>query len=182
MGDAVVVARLNGRVVGAAGLERYADGALLRSVVVDASAQGHGLGQRLTEAALALARDLCMPSVFLLTTTADGFFPRFGFERIGREDVPNRCGRVSSSGPPVRRRPSSCESHSGEARRAGAQIVPNLEEKREESSGRQCTKRSALTACISSGYHRKFSAISHLQKRLPPNSNPCLPSSLSACL
>ena len=88
MGDAVVVARLDGRVVGAAGLERYADGALLRSVVVDASAQGHGLGQRLTEAALALARDLCMPSVFLLTTTADGFFPRFGFERIGREDVP----------------------------------------------------------------------------------------------
>ena len=88
MGDAVVVARLNGRVVGAAGLERYADGALLRSVVVDASAQGHGLGQRLTEAALVLARDLRMPSVFLLTTTADGFFPRFGFERIGREDVP----------------------------------------------------------------------------------------------
>ena len=88
MGDAVVVARLDGRVVGAAGLERYADGALLRSVVMDASAQGHGLGQRLTEAAVALARDLCMPSVFLLTTTADGFFPRFGFERIGRADVP----------------------------------------------------------------------------------------------
>jgi amino-acid N-acetyltransferase len=88
MGDAVVVARLDGRVVGAAGLERYADGALLRSVVMDASAQGHGLGQRLTEAALALARDLCMPRVFLLTTTADGFFPRCGFERIGRADVP----------------------------------------------------------------------------------------------
>ena len=88
MGDAVVVARVDGRVVGAAGLERYGDGALLRSVVVDASAQGHGLGQRLTEAAVALARDLCMPSVFLLTTTADGFFPRFGFERIGRADVP----------------------------------------------------------------------------------------------
>ncbi len=88
MDDAVVVARLDGRVVGAAGLERYADGALLRSVVVDARGQGQGLGQRLTEAALALARDLRMPRVFLLTTTADGFFPRFGFERIGREDVP----------------------------------------------------------------------------------------------
>ena len=56
-----------------------------------------------------------------------------------------------------------------------AQIVPNLGEKREESSGRQCTKRSAVTACLSSGYHRKFSAISHLQKRVAPNSNPCLP-------
>ncbi len=88
MGDTVVVARLDGRVVGAAGLELYADGALLRSVVVEAGAQGQGLGQRLTEAALALARTKGVSSVFLLTTTADGFFPRFGFERIEREKVP----------------------------------------------------------------------------------------------
>ncbi len=88
LGDTLVVARLNGRVVGAAGLELYADGALLRSVVVDASVQGQGLGQRLTEAAVALACDRDMPVVFLLTTTADRFFPRFGFERISRDDVP----------------------------------------------------------------------------------------------
>lgn len=88
MGEDVVVARAGERIVGAAGLEVYADGALLRSVVVDASAQGQGLGQRLTEAALALARARRVSSVFLLTTTADGFFPRFGFERIEREDVP----------------------------------------------------------------------------------------------
>ena len=88
MGGALVVARTDGRVVGAAGLELYTDGALLRSVVVDASVQGQGLGQRLTEAALALARAHRMPTVFLLTTTADGFFPRFGFERISREEVP----------------------------------------------------------------------------------------------
>jgi amino-acid N-acetyltransferase len=88
MEDALVVARLNGEIVGAAGLELYADGALLRSVVVDASVQGQGLGQRLTEAALTLARTHQAPTVFLLTTTADGFFPRFGFERINRDDVP----------------------------------------------------------------------------------------------
>ncbi len=88
MGDAVVVARLDGRVVGAADLELYADGALLRSVVVDESAQHQGLGQRLTEAALALARTRGVSSVFLLTTTAHGFFPRFGLERIERENVP----------------------------------------------------------------------------------------------
>lgn len=29
-----------------------------------------------------------MTAVFLLTTTAAPFFPRFGFERIGRESVP----------------------------------------------------------------------------------------------
>jgi amino-acid N-acetyltransferase len=88
MGESLVVARLDGRVVGAAGLELYADGALLRSVVVDASVQGQGLGQRLTEAALALARARDERAVFLLTTTADRFFSRFGFERITREDVP----------------------------------------------------------------------------------------------
>ena len=38
-----LVARVDGRVVGAAGLELYADGAVLRSVVVDASM---GLGQQ----------------------------------------------------------------------------------------------------------------------------------------
>ena len=30
-----------------------------------------------------------MPAVYLLTTTADGFFPRFGFSRITRDDVPD---------------------------------------------------------------------------------------------
>ena len=79
-----------------------------------------------------------------------------------------------SSGRPARRRPSSCKNGSDDARRAGAQIVPNLGEKREESSGQQCTKRSAVTACLSSSYHRKFSAISHLQTRVAPNPNPCL--------
>jgi amino-acid N-acetyltransferase len=52
------------------------------------SVQGQGLGSRLTEAALALARARDQRAVFLLTTTADRFFPRFGFERITREDVP----------------------------------------------------------------------------------------------
>jgi amino-acid N-acetyltransferase len=88
IGESLVVARLDGRIVGAAGLEFYADGALLRSVVVDASVQGQGLGQRLTEAALALASARDQQAVFLLTTTADRFFPRFGFERIAREEVP----------------------------------------------------------------------------------------------
>jgi amino-acid N-acetyltransferase len=42
----------------------------------------------LSAAALALAHELGVPMVFLLTTTAAEFFPRFGFERISREDVP----------------------------------------------------------------------------------------------
>jgi amino-acid N-acetyltransferase len=50
--------------------------------------QGRRLGHQLTEAALRLARSLGAPDVFLLTTTAERFFPKFGFERIAREEVP----------------------------------------------------------------------------------------------
>ena len=84
----MVVARDGSRVVGAAALELYADGALLRSVAVDPALQGQHLGHQLTHAALALARTKGVDTVFLLTTTAERFFPRFGFERISRADVP----------------------------------------------------------------------------------------------
>jgi amino-acid N-acetyltransferase len=83
-----LVARQDGTVVGCAALELYAEGALLRSVAVASTLQGHGLGQALTAAALQLARDRNVPAVYLLTTTAGPFFPKFGFERIERRAVP----------------------------------------------------------------------------------------------
>jgi amino-acid N-acetyltransferase len=86
--DTMIVARDNGHVVGAAALELYTDGALLRSVAVDAALQGRRLGHELTEAALRLAEAHGTDAVFLLTTTAEKFFPRFGFERITRDEVP----------------------------------------------------------------------------------------------
>ena len=86
--DTAVVARAGGRVVGCAALEVYADGALLRSVVVDSDAKGHGIGTQVTTAALNLANVLAAPAVYLLTTTAEEFFPRFAFERVGRDQVP----------------------------------------------------------------------------------------------
>jgi amino-acid N-acetyltransferase len=88
MGTAIV-ARSDDGVVGSAALEVYDDGALLRSVAVDAALRGTGLGHRLTVAALDLARTLQVPAVYLLTNTAAGFFPKFGFERIERAHVPD---------------------------------------------------------------------------------------------
>ncbi len=87
-GLAFVVARQNGVVVGSAALEEYPNGALLRSVVVAEELRGTGLGQRLTNAALALAGGRGHGSVYLLTTTAGEFFPRFGFEPVDRGEVP----------------------------------------------------------------------------------------------
>jgi amino-acid N-acetyltransferase len=83
-----VVARQDGRVVGSAAVEMYADGGLLRSVAVDDSLKGQGLGRALTEQAIALARAAGLDALYLLTTTAEGYFPKLGFERTTREDVP----------------------------------------------------------------------------------------------
>jgi amino-acid N-acetyltransferase len=82
------VARDGDRIVGSAAIEVYADGGLLRSVAVDADRRGTGLGARLTAAAIDDARRRDLPALYLLTTTAERFFPRFGFERITRDDVP----------------------------------------------------------------------------------------------
>jgi len=83
-----LVARMGVRIVGCAAIEAYDDGALLRSVAVDAGVRGRGIGRLLTNAAIQLARDRRVPVVYLLTTTAEEYFPRYGFERIERGSVP----------------------------------------------------------------------------------------------
>jgi amino-acid N-acetyltransferase len=86
--DTAFVARDRGEIVGCSALEIYDDGALLRSVVVAPTVRGRGVGQRLTTAALTLARSLEMPAVYLLTTSAESYFPKFEFVRVTREQVP----------------------------------------------------------------------------------------------
>jgi amino-acid N-acetyltransferase len=86
--DGYVVAEVEGRVVGATGLETHGDNGLLRSAVVAPEWQGHGIGRLLTEERLSWAGRRGLRAVYLLTTTAAGYFPRVGFLPIGREDVP----------------------------------------------------------------------------------------------
>jgi len=86
--DAAFVARDGDRIVGSAAIEIYEDGGLLRSVAVDAECRGAGLGGRLTAAAIEHAQRRELPALYLLTATAEDFFPRFGFERITRDEVP----------------------------------------------------------------------------------------------
>ena len=83
-----MVARRLDEIVGSVALELYSGGALLRSLAVDQPERGGRLGHRLTEAAIARARELGTPALYLLTTTAERFFPRFGFQPIDRTEVP----------------------------------------------------------------------------------------------
>ncbi len=84
-----VVAERDGALVGVAALELHGGSALLRSVVVEPSAQGDGLGGRLVAERLAQAAALGVDDVYLLTTTAEAFFACRGFARVERERVPD---------------------------------------------------------------------------------------------
>lgn len=76
-----------GGLLGCAGMEWYGDDGLLRSVAVAQAARGMGLGARLTEAVVAEARRRGLRALYALTTTAERYFPRLGFEVIGREEI-----------------------------------------------------------------------------------------------
>ena len=74
--------------IGSAGLERYGDTGLLRSLAVAVPERGHGLGQALVKHLLTYATSLRVRQVVLLTTTAADFFLRFGFQPISRAEFP----------------------------------------------------------------------------------------------
>jgi amino-acid N-acetyltransferase len=83
-----VIAEDNGKLVGVVGLEVYRESALLRSAAVEESWRGSGVGRALIDRALARSKEKGIEDVFLLTTTAEHYFPRFGFACVGRECVP----------------------------------------------------------------------------------------------
>lgn len=83
-----IVARDAGAIVGCAALEIYGTDALLRSVAVAPTHRGIGMGEALTAAAITLARKCGISAIYLLTETAEGFFPRFGFAVTSRSEVP----------------------------------------------------------------------------------------------
>jgi amino-acid N-acetyltransferase len=82
------VAESDGAVVGVAGLERYPDGVLLRSVAVHPAWRSSGLGQALVETVLLYAARAGDQDAYLLTTTAERYFPRLGFAVIPRDSAP----------------------------------------------------------------------------------------------
>jgi len=75
--------------VGVGGVEVYGSDGLLRSVVVEQSARGASVGTALCEALETAAAADEVETLYLLTTTAAGFFEDRGYVRIERDDAPD---------------------------------------------------------------------------------------------
>lgn len=86
-----VVAEEGGDIVGVAGIEECGvkgEHALLRSVAVRSDWRSRGLGRALVARAIALAEERGAKALYLLTTTAESYFPSFGFRQTTRDQVP----------------------------------------------------------------------------------------------
>ena len=83
-----VVAESDGAIVGTAALEACRDNALLRSVAVAPEWRSRGLGRALVNRVIAEAEARGIRALYLLTMTAEHYFPSFGFQPLARERVP----------------------------------------------------------------------------------------------
>jgi amino-acid N-acetyltransferase len=84
-----VVAEVDGDLVGVAGLQVCCDDALLRSVAVKPEWRSKGVGRALVTRAISEAEARGIRALYLLTTTAERYFPSFGFTPIARDAVPD---------------------------------------------------------------------------------------------
>jgi amino-acid N-acetyltransferase len=82
------VATVDGERVAVGGVERHGRYGLVRSVVVEPSARGEGLGAALVAALTDEAEAAGVEDLFLLTTDAVAFFAAQGFEPVARDEVP----------------------------------------------------------------------------------------------
>ena len=88
-GDGYAVAEADGAIIGVEGIEVHGGDGLLRSAAVVADWQGRGVGDALTRDRIEWARRRGLRSLYLLTTTAGDYFPRFGFVPVDRDTAPD---------------------------------------------------------------------------------------------
>lgn len=84
-----LVAAQDDKLIGVVGIEECGDYGLLRSAAVDRDSRGLGIGRALVERAIDDARENQKKALYLLTTTAEKYFPAFGFKVTTRDIVPD---------------------------------------------------------------------------------------------
>jgi amino-acid N-acetyltransferase len=76
------------RIIGIGGIEIHGKYGLLRSLVIEESLRGKGYGFALCDKLIEQGRLKGISEIHLLTTTAEDFFKKTGFERIERKVAP----------------------------------------------------------------------------------------------
>ena len=79
--------------MGTLGLEIYDKSGLLRSFAVEPDSRGFGIGRELYDRMIEHVRSLGLEDLYLLTTTAEPYFAKLGFEKIDRKATPHVLGR-----------------------------------------------------------------------------------------
>src|SRR5690606_21425360 len=77
-----------GKLIGCIGVEKYGDEGLLRSFAVEDAYRGRGIGNNLLAKLLEFCRRKGIMQLHLLTTTADEYFLKKGFEIANIESAP----------------------------------------------------------------------------------------------
>jgi amino-acid N-acetyltransferase len=83
-----LVAESGRDMVGVVGMEYCCNYGLLRSTAVSPDWRSKGIARQLVEQIIARAEGRGIQALYLLTTTAETYFPSFGFTRTTRDAVP----------------------------------------------------------------------------------------------
>lgn len=83
-----ILAKEDGKLVGVGGFENCGNYGLIRSFAVLPEYKGNGIAGRVFKIICEDASQLGMSALYLLTTTASGYFKNLGFSECNRMDCP----------------------------------------------------------------------------------------------
>ena len=78
----------DGEIIASAGLELYDNLGLLRSVAVDKNHRNRSLAMVLVKKLLSYATGEKLKALYLITTTAEHYFAKRGFQTVNRDTIP----------------------------------------------------------------------------------------------
>jgi len=82
------VGLIDEKIVATIGIEQYDTVALLRSLCVKEGFKNQKLGEKMLSYLLSFCASEKIETLYLLTTTAEHYFVRHGFEKITRDETP----------------------------------------------------------------------------------------------
>lgn len=93
--DNFVISLYKNKIIGVMGIEPYNKVGLVRSLAVNNDFRNKGIASKLLEKIIDYSKSKSVEEIFLLTTTASGFFFKFGFKIIDSDKMPDEIKNTS---------------------------------------------------------------------------------------